>query len=382
MTAGTAPSPASIAPRFVRVAVEAPRAPPTNRAGRLERLRAALFGSATSAALTLVFALVVGWAAWHFVQWALLDAVFTAGGDASVHCRAVEGVGACWPMLAEKWRLIVFGLYPYDAQWRPAVACLLMVAILAVSAVPRFWRRWLAIVWVVGAVAVAVFLWGGVAVLAFVPSDAWGGLPVTVLLATVGLASGFPLGVLLALARRSHAYPGIRAFAVAYIELVRAVPLVVVLYMASVMFPLLLPQDVTVAKLLRVQVAIALFAAAYLAEVIRGGMAAIPKGQDEAADAIGLGYWKKMGFVILPQALRIAIPGIVNTFISFFKATSIVVVVGIFDLLTAAKRALADPEWQGYGFEVYLFVGALYFAFCFSMSRYSHWLEGRLARGR
>ena len=138
MTAGTAPSPASIAPRFVRVAVEAPRAPPTNRAGRLERLRAALFGSATSAALTLVFALVVGWAAWHFVQWALLDAVFTAGGDASVHCRAVEGVGACWPMLAEKWRLIVFGLYPYDAQWRPAVACLLMVAILAVSAIPRY----------------------------------------------------------------------------------------------------------------------------------------------------------------------------------------------------------------------------------------------------
>ena len=342
MTGFTASSSAPIAAHFVRVAVEAPRPPPAIRTGRLERLGSALFGSVSAA----------------------------------------EGVGACWPMLAEKWRLIVFGLYPYDAQWRPALACLLMVVILAVSAIPRFWRRWLAVVWVVGAGAVAVLLWGGIAGLAFVPSDAWGGLPVTVLLATIGLVSGFPLGVLLALARRSHAYPGIRAFAVAYIELVRAVPLVVVLYMASVMFPLLLPQDVTVAKLLRVQVAIALFAAAYLAEVIRGGLEAIPTGPGEAADAIGLRYRKKMAFVILPQALRIAIPGIVNTFISFFKATSIVVVVGIFDLLTAAKRALADPEWQGYGFEVYLFVGALYFAFCFSMSRYSHWLEGRLARDR
>ena len=382
MTGFTASSSAPIAAHFVRVAVEAPRPPPAIRTGRLERLGSALFGSVPSAALTLAAALVVGWAAWHFARWALLDAVFAAGGDASVRCRAAEGVGACWPMLAEKWRLIVFGLYPYDAQWRPALACLLMVVILAVSAIPRFWRRWLAVVWLVGAGAVAVLLWGGIAGLAFVPSDAWGGLPVTVLLATIGLVSGFPLGVLLALARRSHAYPGIRAFAVAYIELVRAVPLVVVLYMASVMFPLLLPQDVTVAKLLRVQVAIALFAAAYLAEVIRGGLEAIPKGQGEAADAIGLRYRKKMAFVILPQALRIAIPGIVNTFISFFKATSIVVVVGIFDLLTAAKRALADPEWQGYGFEVYLFVGALYFAFCFSMSRYSHWLEGRLARDR
>ena len=382
MTGFTASSSAPIAAHFVRGAVEAARPPPAIRTGRLGRLSSALFASAPSAMLTLAFALVVGWASWHFARWALLDAVFAAGGDASVRCRAAEGVGACWPMLAEKWRLIVFGLYPYDAQWRPALACLLMVVILAVSAIPRFWRRWLAVVWLVGAGAVAVLLWGGIAGLAFVPSDAWGGLPVTVLLATIGLVSGFPLGVLLALARRSHAYPGIRAFAVAYIELVRAVPLVVVLYMASVMFPLLLPQDVTVAKLLRVQVAIALFAAAYLAEVIRGGLEAIPKGQGEAADAIGLRYRKKMAFVILPQALRIAIPGIVNTFISFFKATSIVVVVGIFDLLTAAKRALADPEWQGYGFEVYLFVGALYFAFCFSMSRYSHWLEGRLARDR
>jgi general L-amino acid transport system permease protein len=356
--------------------------PPGGRQGRVEQLRGALFGSWTSSLLTLAAALIFGWAGWLFVEWAVIDAVFAGGADAAKRCRELEGVGACWPVVAAKWRLILFGLYPYDAQWRPAIACLLMAAILAFSSVPGSWRRSLVLVWIAGALGVATLLWGGILGLTFVPSDSWGGLPVTVVLASVGLACGFPLAVLLALARRSHAYPGVRGFAVAYIELVRAVPLLVVLYMASVMFPLLLPQDVTVPKLLRVQVAIALFAAAYLAEVVRGGMQAIPAGQDEAADAIGLGYWKKMAFVILPQALRIAIPGIVNTFISFFKATSIVVVVGIFDLLTAAKRAIADPEWQGFGFEVYLFVGMLYFVFCFSMSRYSQWLERRLAKDR
>jgi len=190
------------------------------------------------------------------------------------------------------------------------------------------------------------------------------------------------LGILLALARRAVAFPSIKGFALAYIELARAIPLLAVLFMASVMFPLFLPQDVSVSKLLRVQIAIALFAAAYLAEVIRGGLQAIPRGQEEAADAIGLGYWKKTIFIILPQALRISIPGIVNTFISFFKATSIVVVVGIFDIMTATKRAIADPQWQGFGFELYLFVGALYFVICFSMSRYSRWLEFRLKKDR
>jgi general L-amino acid transport system permease protein len=367
---------------YVRERVQEARPRPAEQAGLFERLRIALFGDWATAALTCVVVLIAAWWGGAFLKWSVLNAVFAGGADALGRCRAAEGVGACWPVIAEKWRLILFGLYPFDAQWRPAVACVLIVLVLGLSAIPKFWHRSLAAVWLAAGMAVGVLMWGGVAGLPFVASDGWGGLPVTLLLAAVGLASGFPIGVLLALARRSRKYPSLRAFAVAYIELVRAIPLLAVLFMASVMFPLFLPQDVTVSKLLRVQVAISLFAAAYIAEVIRGGLQAIPGGQGEAADAIGLSYWKKMAFIILPQALRTSIPGLVNTFISFFKATSIVVIVGIFDVMTATKRAIADPAWQGFGLELYLFVGALYFIFCFSMSRYSRWLEKRLTTDR
>ncbi|MCV0437454.1 MAG: amino acid ABC transporter permease [Hydrogenophaga sp.] len=367
---------------FVSHTVREALARPAEKSGWIQGLRTALFGTGVSSALTVLMVGLVVWWGSYFFQWALLKAVFLGGADALTQCRAVEGDGACWAVVSEKWRLIIFGLYPYDEQWRPAVASVLTVLLLAVSAVPRFQRRALVVAWVVVGSLIAALMWGGVAGLSSVPSDSWGGLPVTLFLSAFGLTCGFPLGVLLALARRSQSYPAVKACAVAYIELVRSIPLVVVLFMASVMFPLFLPQDVTVSKLLRVQVAIALFAAAYLAEVIRGGLQAIPKGQEEAADALGMRYWKKMILIVLPQALRISIPGIVNTFIGFFKATSIVVVVGIFDLMTAAKRSVADPLWQGFGLELYLFVGAIYFVFCFSMSRYSRWLEARLKKGR
>ena len=364
---------------FIRTDTIAAQPRPVARTRFGHTVARSYFGSWTSGFLTVALVLLLGWGAWSFFDWSVLSAVFGHGDPkaALAACRAAAGQGACWPVVAEKGRLILFGLYPYDQQWRPALACLVLVLLYALSMWRASWRPWLALVWLAAGIAVAVLMWGGVLGLAHVPDDQWGGLPVTLLLSTVGLCAGFPIGVLLALARQSRKAPALRGFAVAYIELARGIPLLTVLFMASVMVPLFLPVGVEVSKLLRVQLAIALFVGAYLAEVIRGGLGAVTQGQHEAADAIGLGYTRKMALVILPQALRYAVPGIVNTFISFFKATSIVVVVGIFDLMTAAKRAVADPDWQGFGTEVYLFVGLVYFIFCFSMSRYSRSLEAK-----
>jgi general L-amino acid transport system permease protein len=366
---------------FVSSATVAARTAPGSQVSAVAWLRKNLFPSALSSTMTVIVIALLAALLWWFTKWAIVDAVWSSGtGDDAALCRANEGLGACWPVVQAKARLILFGLYPYDQQWRPAISCLLMILLYFVSAWRRCWRRQLAVGWAVILAGVGMLMWGGVAGLPYVADDEWGGLPVTLFLSTFGLAFALPFAILLALARQSIRLKGLRALAVAYIELVRGIPLITVLFMASVMFPLFLPDGVSFSKLLRVQIAIAFFAAAYLAEVIRGGLQALPKGQYEAAAAIGLGYWRRTFLVILPQALRVTIPGIVNTFISFFKATSIVVVVGIFDLMTAAKRSVSDPQWQGFGTELYLFVGLIYFVFCFSMSRYSKALEHRLAR--
>ena len=225
-------------------------------------------------------------------------------------------------------------------------------------------------------------MWGGVAGLTYVPQDQWGGLPLTLILATFGLALGFPLAVVVALGRRSTKLPAVKALCVLYVELIRGVPLITLLFMASVMFPLFLPDGINIDKLLRAQVAIILFAGAYLAEVVRGGLQALPKGQYEAADALGLSYWKKTGFIVLPQALRLVIPPLVNTFIGFFKDTSLVLIIGLFDLLSAGKVAISEPAWAAYSTEVYLALAAIYFVFCFTMARYSRGLETEFARAR
>ncbi|MGQ9372212.1 amino acid ABC transporter permease, partial [Azospirillum sp. ST 5-10] len=216
----------------------------------------------------------------------------------------------------------------------------------------------------------AVLMWGGVFGLSYVENAYWGGLPLTLILSVIGLAVAFPVSILLALGRRSD-LPAVKAVCVAYIELIRGVPLISLLFMASVMFPLFLPTGVNIDKLLRAQIAFILFAAAYMAEAIRGGLQAIPKGQYEAADSLGLGYWQKMGKIILPQALAISIPPLVNTFISSFKDTSLVIIIGLYDLLGTAKAALTDPAWRGYYREAYLFIGLIYWCFCFFMSKYS-----------
>jgi general L-amino acid transport system permease protein len=305
------------------------------------------------------------------LDWAFIDAVWRPDPRA---CRA--GEGACWGFIADKHRFILFGTYPFEQHWRPAVASVLLIALWIVSALRLFWRWWLTLVWAAGLAVIATLMWGGVLGLPYVENERWGGLILTLLLSTFGIAAAFPLSIVLALARRSQ-MPAIRGLAVGYIELVRGVPLISLLFMASVMLPLFLPSGVTIDKLLRAQLALIMFAAAYLAEVVRGGLQAIPREQYEAADALGLSYFQKTTAIVLPQALRIAVPPLVSTFIGFFKDTSLVLIIGLFDLLSTIKVALTDPLWTGFGVEAYVFASLVYFVFCFAMSQYSRRLEHR-----
>ncbi|CAH2600490.1 putative ABC transporter membrane subunit YhdY [Rhodovastum atsumiense] len=361
--------------------------PPVGTVGPVAWLRANLFNSWWSSAITILLGyLLVRWGV-GFIDWAVVSAIWsvptgaTGQPDATV-CRAAEHAGACWAVIGDKYRFILFGRFPYDEQWRPALCVAIFIALFAISANRRFWRKELALVWIAALGAIGVLMWGGVLGMEYVPQDVWGGLPLTLILATFGLAFAFPLSVLVALGRRSTSLPAVRLLCVLYVELIRGVPLISLLFMASVMFPLFMPVGMNPDKLLRAQIAIVLFAGAYLAEVVRGGLQALPKGQYEAADALGLSYWKKTWLIILPQALRLVIPPLVNTFIGFFKDTSLVLIIGIFDLLTAGKVAMSDPTWQGFSTEVYLFLGVIYFAFCYAMSRYSRGLERDYARAR
>jgi len=347
---------------------------PVNRA--LRWLRANLFSSVANSLTTLVLLALLIKGLAGLAQWGIWDAVWETPGNDSSACRAVRGVGACWAVIPEKYRFILFGTYPFDQQWRPALAVVVFIALFYLSTRRFLWRRELVYLWIAALVLIGVLMWGGVLGLPFVSQERWGGLPVTLILATFGLAFGFPLGILVALGRRSQ-LPAIRSLCVLYVELIRGVPLISLLFMASVMFPLFMPGGFNIDKLLRAQIAIVLFAGAYLAEVIRGGLQAVPRGQHEAADALGLSYWRKNRLIILPQAIRHVIPPLVNTFIAFFKDTSLVLIIGIFDLLTTAKTAIIDPVWQQFSVEVYLFVATIYFAFCFAMSRFSRRLESQ-----
>jgi general L-amino acid transport system permease protein len=336
-----------------------------------------LFSSPINVALTLAALWLLWMAVPPALEWALLDAHLS--GTSRADCGSS---GACWVFVKQRLPQFVYGLYPPDQRWRVDLAFVLLVA----TAAPLFVRgapgkRW------IGAFLFCVYPWfalelfaGGFFGLDPVPTNLWGGLMLTLIVAGVGMAGSLPIGVLLALGRRSQ-MPAIKALCVAFIELVRGVPLVTVLFMASVMLPLFFPEGVTIDKLLRALIGIMLFSAAYLAEVVRGGLQAIPRGQFEAAEALGLGYWRTMAFVVLPQALRIVIPGIVNSFIALFKDTTLVLIIGLFDFLGTIQAALTDPNWLGFATEGYVFAGAVYWAFCFSMSRYSLSVERRLAAG-
>jgi general L-amino acid transport system permease protein len=350
--------------------------PPAPSAGPIAWLRANLFNSPLNTILTLAALYILAVTIPPVIRWALVDAVWHADTG-----RACRGDGACWAFIAEKLRFILFGRYPYQEHWRPLFVVVIFVALILASCDRRLWGRRLAALWLAGLAVVGVLMWGGFLGMSYVETELWNGLPLTLILAVVGMALAFPLAILLALGRRSQ-LPAVRAICVAYIELVRGVPLITVLFMASVMLPLFLPTGMTIDKLLRAQVAFILFAAAYLAEIIRGGLQAIPRGQYEAADALGLSYWQYTRLIVLPQALAMVIPPLVNTFIGTFKDTSLVIIIGLFDLLGTTHAALTDANWRGFYLEAYLFTAAIYFSFCFFMSRYSQMLEREFNKGR
>ena len=337
-------------------------------------LRQNFFSSWVSSLFTVLLILVLWKSLPPFIDWAFLDAVWRPDANA---CRAAEG--ACWGFIAEKHRFILFGTYPYEQHWRPGLASVILIGLWVFSAFRQFWKWWLSVVWLLGLSTIGILMWGGVLGLPYVENERWGGLILTLLLSTFGVALAFPLGILLALGRRSD-MPVIRALCVGYIELVRGVPLISLLFMASVMLPLFLPSGVTIDKLVRAQIAMIMFAAAYLAEVIRGGLQAIPRGQYDAAHALALPFWRRTFLIILPQALRISVPPIVNSIIAFFKDTSLVLIIGLFDLLSTLKISLTEPAWNGYGIEAYVFAALVYFAFCYAMSRYSRSFEHRGAK--
>jgi general L-amino acid transport system permease protein len=356
----------------------ASREPPIPISGFVPWLKRNLFADWKSAVTTVIIAVLAVLYLPELANWTLLKAVFRPNLE---ECSAARGTGACWGVVAEKYRLIILGRYPFAQQWRPEIATLLLLGLLIVSCIRAFWKSWLIVLWIV---VIPVFFWlmGGGFGLTSVPTDQWGGLPLTIMLATFGIVLAFPLAVLVALGRRSH-LTAIRSVCAIYVELVRGVPLISVLFMASFMFPLFMPPGTTPDVLLRVLVGITLFAAAYLAETIRGGLQAIPKGQVEAAQSLGLSYWQTQRKIVLPQALAIVLPSIMNNFIAIFKDTSLVTIVSLYELTGMLGLALnSDADWRPYKIEGYFFIAAIYFAFCFSMSRYSLWVEKRLNRSR
>ncbi len=371
---------------FVRAAMAKPEPPPVASRGVIGWARGNLFNNWLNAALTLLSLFLIWTVVTPLVRFLLVDAVWQGAGRADcLPEKAGDAIGACWPFIGAKFAQLIYGFYPWHLHWRVDLTFALGAMLLVPLMIPRAPFKTLNTILLFGLFPVLAFflLVGGNFGLEHVETRSWGGLLVTLVVAVTGIVASLPLGILLALGRRSH-MPVVRALCVAFIEFWRGVPLITVLFFATYMLPLFLPNSWTIDALLRVLVGVALFSAAYMAEVVRGGLQAIPRGQFEAASALGLGYWKTMGFVVLPQALRLVIPGIVNNFIGLFKDTTLVLIVSIFDLLGQLRAAFADPNWATPSmlFTGFAFAGIVYFLFCFSMSRYSLFIERHLGGGR
>ncbi|CNI80819.1 amino acid ABC transporter permease [Yersinia bercovieri] len=337
-----------------------------------------LFSSWSNSLLTLLCL----WLMWQLIPPLLNWTIFNANwlGTSRTDCTRE---GACWVFIHARFGQFMYGLYPIEQRWR--INTTLIIGLLTL--LPLFWRamprrgRYLAVWMVAYPLLVWVMLYGGFLGLSRVETRQWGGLTLTLIIASVGIAGALPLGILLALARRSS-MPVVRILSVVFIEFWRGVPLITVLFMSSVMLPLFMTEGTSIDKLIRALVGVVLFQSAYVAEVVRGGLQALPKGQTEAAESLGLGYWKTQGLVILPQALKMVIPGLVNTIIALFKDTSLVIIIGLFDLFSSVQQATVDPAWLGMSTEGYVFAATVYWIFCFSMSRYSQHLEKRFHTGR
>jgi general L-amino acid transport system permease protein len=361
---------------YVKTEMHPDLPPPNTTVGPILWLRQNLFSTwynslLTLGALYLLYILVP-----PLVDWAILSADWK--GASNKDCTSG---GACWTLINVRFNQFMYGFYPAEEYWRINLGFVLFalpVAGLLIDATPG--KKYLAVFVAFLYPPIAVVLFMGGLGLPEVETTQWGGLFLTLVLAIIPIAISLPLGTLLALGRRSE-MPIVRNICVGFIELPRAVPLITVLFMASVVLPLFLPPGTTIDKVLRALVGMSFFAAAYMAEVVRGGLQAIPKGQYEAAQAMGLSYWRMMALVILPQALKIVIPGIVNTFIGLFKDTTLVLIVGLLDILAMINAATSHGNWMGTSTEGYVFAALIYWCFCFGMSRYSLSLEAKLNTG-
>lgn len=373
---------------FVRESFSADEPAPTRSTGLIGWLRENLFATPADTMLTLFGLLLLYWIVPPIFSWAIFNASWV-GTDRSVCATVAQGgiqpegwSGACWAFVNAKFGQFMFGRYPLEERWRVMLTGAIFVALLVPLLIPSVPRKGLNAILFFGVFPVLAYflLYGGFG-LPVVETALWGGLLVTLALSFVGIAVSLPLGILLALGRRST-MPVIRLLSVIFIEVVRGIPLITVLFMASVMLPLFLPPGTNFDKFLRALIGISLFAAAYMAEVVRGGLQAIPKGQFEAADAMGLSYFQKLTLIILPQALKLVIPGIVNTFIGMFKDTSLVSIVSMFDLLGIVRTNFADTNWASpqTAMSGLVFAGLVFWIFCFGMSRYSLFVERRLDR--
>lgn len=337
------------------------------------RIHRRFFYSRVASICTIFFGFVLAIIALQIFQWAFLHAVWRPNVQA---CHQAKG--ACWGFVAEKWRLILFGRFPYEEQWRASVAMLVLAIGTIVSCFPSMWkegkRKVLASMWGVVLFVFFGLMYGGIFQLPVVTSDLWGGLPLTLLITIVAMVGSVPLGILLALGRRSSV-PLIKTLSVLYIELVRGVPLISVLFLATFIFPLLMPNGLTVDVLWRVCIAVVLFQAAYIAETVRGGLQTIPQGQYYAAMSLGLSKYKTYRYIVLPQALVAVIPAFVNSLLSCFMDTSLVIVVSMYDLTGSLRLALGDAVWRTFFVEGYCFIAFIYFSVSVVISRYSKWLE-------
>ena len=363
--------------------VKADRPPPRRESGPLQWIRERFFGSITNTLITVICIYLLYILLPPIINWAILDANIS-GNDRSI-CDANPD-GACWTFIKVRLDQLIFGLFYSsnpDQLWRPITVFIVlgcMIAWLVAPSTPN--KREVAIFGLIGFPLFAyAMIEGSLLGLRSAPTHEWGGFMLNISLAYIGIVASLPLGILLALGRRSE-LPIIRAMSVAYIEFWRGAPLITVLFMSSVMLPLFFPAGVDFNKVVRAMIAITLFEAAYAAEVVRGGLQAIPKGQFEAADALGLSYWKKMGLIILPQSLRVSIPGIVNTFISLFKDTSLVAIIGLLDILKTAQNASRAFEWKGYDIEALIFAAFIFWICTYGMSRYSQHVERKLDRSK
>jgi len=349
--------------------------PPVTQVGIIGWIRTNLFKGWFNSILTLITVYILWVAIPPLIRWAFIDSLWFSTGE---ECKQIDG--ACWSIIPTNLRFILFGFYPYDQQWRPLVAMALLIVLLFYSRNRDHWNKPLAYAWILGLSLMGLLMKGGLFGLSPVESTQWGGLPLTLLLSIFGLTAAYPLGILLALGRRSK-MATVKTLSIIYIELIRGVPLISLLFMSSVVFPLFLPEGVNINNIIRAQVAIILFTAAYIAEVVRGGLQAIPRGQYEAAESLGLNYYLSMRLIVLPQALKIVIPPSVQQLISAFKDTSLVVIIALFDVLKTTQTILSDPQWMGFSAEAYIFVALIYFLCCFFMSNYSRRLERELETG-